>query len=84
MKTIEDLNKKLEELGIEPLDMRPKIILFVVINDYGSDIGNELWGVFETEEEAKNAAENANLCRYKIERECVKISKDYIVSVLDV
>lgn len=75
MKTIEELNKKLEEIGIEPIETRKGKKIFVVINDVGSDIGNEFWGAFESREEALKEAENC-LYRYSIEESVVYFSEE--------
>lgn len=52
--SIETLNKAFRELGIDyQHDTRKIITTYVVINEVGSDIGDEVWGVYDTREEAE-------------------------------
>ena len=70
------VNEALESAGQEPIDTRPIRKLYAVINEVGSDIGDELWGIFESREEADKAATRSfGVYRYHIEEMTCRISR---------
>ena len=71
---IADLNKQFQELGIDyTFDTREKIPAFVLINEVGFDIGDEVYGVYDNREEAEKDGER--LYNWRIEEYYMRIGK---------
>lgn len=72
---IEALNKQFQELGIDyKFDTRSKIPAFVLIHEEGCDIGDTVYGVFESREEAEDIGEK-RLYRWRVEDYILRIEK---------
>ena len=72
---IEDLNKQFQELGIDyTFDTREEIVTYVLINEVGSDVGDEVYGVYDNRKEAEEVG--GRLYSWRIEehymRKCIK------------
>ena len=65
---IEQMNAKVAELGIDArIETRPSMRVYVLIHEVGSDIGDEVFAVFDNIKEAEECASRCNLYRWRVE-----------------